>query len=177
VAVVKQDADRWLMEQYLSSQDMLYGYVVSILPSWADAEEVFQETSLILWEKREGYDHTRSFVAWSYGIARNVALDFIRKNRASRATLSPELITKVEEVRLRVGDVLQRQGEALQHCLERLSENQRSFVMNCYGTDVPMVQVAGRLGLSENAVYLRLSRLRKTLLDCIRRTLRQEENV
>jgi RNA polymerase sigma-70 factor, ECF subfamily len=164
------------MEQFIGNQDMLYGYIVSILPNWADADEVFQETSLILWEKRESYDPARSFIAWSYGIARNVALSFVREHRTPGATLNPELFTKIEEVRLHVGDVLQRQADALLHCLEQLSEKQRAFVMNCYSTDVPMAQLAGRLGLSENAIYLRLSRLRKTLLDCIRRTLRREEN-
>jgi RNA polymerase sigma-70 factor (ECF subfamily) len=169
------DADRLLMEQFISNQDMLYGYIVSILPNWADADEVFQETSLILWEKRASYDPERSFIAWAYGIARNVALNFVRRNRTTGATLSPELFGKIEEIRLRMGDALQRQAEVLQQCLGRLSETQRVFVMNCYSADVPLAQVAGRLGVSENAVYLRLSRLRKTLLDCIRRTLRKEE--
>jgi RNA polymerase sigma-70 factor (ECF subfamily) len=169
------DADRLLMEQFISNQDMLYGYIVSILPNWADADEVFQETSLILWEKRASYDPERSFIAWAYGIARNVALSFVRKNRTTGASLNPELFSKIEETRLRIGDVLQRQSEVLQQCLARLSQKQRVFVMNCYSADVPLAQLAGRLGISENAVYLRLSRLRKTLLDCIRRTLRKEE--
>lgn len=164
------------MEQFISNQDMLYGYIVSILPNWADADEVFQETSLILWEKRETFDSTRSFIAWSYGIARNVALNFIRKNRNPRPTLTPELFSKIEEVRLRVGDALQQQANALQHCLDLLSEKQRAFVMNCYSTEVPMAQLAGRIGLSENAIYLRLSRLRRLLLDCIRRAMRKEED-
>src|SRR5690242_1235587 len=119
------DADRDLMEQFINNQDMLYGYIVSILPNWADADEVFQETSVILWEKRASYDCDRSFIAWAYGIARNVALRFVRKNRAAGATLNPELFGKIEETRLRIGDVLQRQGEVLQQCLARLSEKQR----------------------------------------------------
>lgn len=173
---MQQTADRMLMEQFVSNQDMLYGYIVSILPNWADADEVFQETSLILWEKRESYDPTRSFVAWSYGIARNVALNFIRKNRTPRATLTPELFSKIEEVRLRVGDALQRQADALQHCLGLLSEKQRAFVMHCYSAEIPMSQLAGRLGISENAIYLRLSRLRRILSDCVRRAMRREES-
>jgi RNA polymerase sigma-70 factor, ECF subfamily len=174
---VSQDADKVLIERFVSNQDMLYGYIVSILPNWADADEVFQETSLILWERRGSYDPERSFIAWSYGIARNVAHNFIRKNLSSGRTLNSGLFDEVEEARLRLGDVMQRQADALRHCLERLTDKQRTFLMNCYSTNSPKVQLAGQLGLSENAVYLKLSRLRKTLLGCIRRTLRREEGV
>src|SRR5690606_14329843 len=118
-------SDSLLVEQYVRSQDQLYGYIVSILPNWADADEVFQETSLILWEKRSNYDASQNFVAWSYGIARNVALNFIRKKQNRSTPLSPDLFAKVEETRLHVGDMLQRQAEALQRCLGRLSEPQR----------------------------------------------------
>lgn len=167
--------DKGLMEQYVCIQDQLYGYIVSILPNWADADEVFQETSLILWEKRESFDPSQSFLAWAYGIARNVALNFIRKKQNRSTHVSPELFVQIEEARLRVGDVLHGQADALHRCLGRLSTQQRDFVMRCYSSGSPLNHIAQQMELSENAVYLRLSRLRRRLLDCISRTLRLEE--
>jgi RNA polymerase sigma-70 factor (ECF subfamily) len=153
---------------------LLYGYIISLLPNKADADDVFQETSLILWEKRASYDPDRSFIAWSYGIARNVVSNYVRKNRNRGVALSPDLFLKVDEVRQRIGDMLQKRADAMQHCLEHLSEKQRMLVVNCYGGRASMSEIATEMGVSQNALYLRLSRLRKQLMDCIRRSMRIE---
>lgn len=163
------------MEQYIRNQDMLYGYIVSLLPRHADADDVFQETSLVLWEKHESFDQDRSFVAWSYGIARNVALSYVRKKRNQGHTFSPDLFASVEEARIQSNEMLQKQSEFLQHCLARLPEKHRSFVMQCYSNQGSMSSVASQLGVSENALYLRLSRIRRRLFDCMRRFARSEE--
>jgi RNA polymerase sigma-70 factor, ECF subfamily len=162
------------MEQYVCNQDMLYGYIASLLPNRADADDVFQETSLILWENRGNYDPERSFIAWSYGIARNVVANYVRKNKNRGVTLNPDLFSKVEAARQRVGDALQRQADAMQECLERVSEKQRAFVVNCYSGQSSISQVAAEMGVSENALHQRLSRLRRQLMDCIRRALQRE---
>lgn len=162
------------MELYVCNQDMLYGYIASLLPNKADADDVFQETSLILWEKRGSYDPERSFIGWSYGIARNVVANYVRKNKNRGVALNPDLFSKVEAVRQRVGDALQKQADAMQECLQRISEKQRAFVVTCYSEQTKITEVAAEMGVSENALYQRLSRLRRQLMDCIRRALRKE---
>ena len=174
---MSHDLDRLLHEQYVRNQDLLYGYIMSLLPSGSDADDVFQETSLILWEKRDSFDPTRSFIAWSYGIARNVVRNSIRKNRHHGHTLHPELFSAVEEARLRATDTLQQRSEALKQCLEKLPGQHRSFVMNCYKGTTSLSALAKRMGISGNALYLRLSRIRRGLLDCVQRTLRTEGEV
>jgi RNA polymerase sigma-70 factor, ECF subfamily len=165
------------MEQYVSNQDMLYGYVVSLLPNRADADEVFQETSLILWKNRDSYDPERSFIAWSYGIVRNVVANYVRKNKNRGLTLNPEVFSEVAAARQRSGDALQHQSEAMHHCLERLPVKQRILLMNCYSGQDSTSQIAGEMGVTVNALYLRLSRLRKQLMDCIHHSLRSEGNI
>ena len=165
------DRDKLLHELYVRNQDLLYGYIVSLLPNSSDADDVFQETSLVLWEKRDSYDPERSFVAWSYGIARNIARTCIRKKRNRGQTLHPELFDAVEQARLRATDTLQQQSEALKKCLEKLPGRHRSFVMTCYENKAPLAQVAERLGISGNALYLKLSRIRRRLFSCIRHTM------
>jgi RNA polymerase sigma-70 factor (ECF subfamily) len=171
---MSRESDRLLHEQYVRNQDLLYGYIMSLLPNSSDADDIFQETSLVLWEKRDSYDPTRSFVAWSYGIARNVARNCIRKKRNRGQTLHPELFDAVGQARLRATDTLQQRSEALKRCLERLPGQHRTFVMACYENKRPLAEVAQRLGISGNALYLKLSRIRRRLLDCIQRTLQTE---
>ena len=48
---ISQPTQDQFAEQFLRSQRRVYAYIVSMLPNRADAEEVFQQTSLILWRK------------------------------------------------------------------------------------------------------------------------------
>ena len=50
------------VERFVRSQDRIYAYVVTLLPNRADAEEVFQQTSLALWKKWRQFDPGRDFV-------------------------------------------------------------------------------------------------------------------
>jgi RNA polymerase sigma-70 factor (ECF subfamily) len=173
---MSRESDRLLHEQYVRNQDLLYGYIMSLMPNSSDADDVFQETSLVLWEKRNRYDPTRSFIAWSYGIARNVARNCIRKRRNRRQTLCPDLFVAVEEARLRATDALQQRSEAMEKCLDQLPGRHRTFVIGCYENKTPLAEVAQQMGISANALYLKLSRIRRHLLDCIQRTLQAEGN-
>ena len=57
---------------FLQHQDRVYGYIVLMLPNRHDAEDVFQQTSLILWQKWDQFDPEQDFLSWACGIARNV---------------------------------------------------------------------------------------------------------
>ena len=41
---------------FLQCQERVYGYIVTMLPNRHDAEDVFQQTSLILWQKWDQFD-------------------------------------------------------------------------------------------------------------------------
>jgi len=68
--------------------------------------------------------------------------------------------------------------QALAGCLGKLSATDRSLVDRHYGESIAATTLADLFGLTTNAVYIRLHRVRRTLLACIERTLaRQERNV
>src|ERR1700722_10832150 len=99
------------VEGYLRSQDRIYAYVVSLLPNRADAEDVFQQTSLILWKKWQQFDPTRDFVTWACGIAHFEVRNFLRKQQdkpgIARVYLSEDVLEEVSQVRLEMHDVLE----------------------------------------------------------------------
>ena len=78
------------VERFIRSQDRIYAYVATQLPNRADAEEVFQQTSLILWRKWQQFDPHRDFVRWACGIAHREVCSFLRKQAArGRALAKP----------------------------------------------------------------------------------------
>src|SRR5436190_24162203 len=99
--------DRFV-ERFVRCQDRLYAYVATLLPNRADAEEVFQQTSLVLWRKWQEYDLGRDFLPWACGIAHHEVRNFLRKHKdRGRVYLGEDVLAEVGQVRLELHDLLE----------------------------------------------------------------------
>ena len=168
------DSHRQFVERFLRDQHRLYGYIATLVPARSDAEEIFQETSLLLWEKWGEFDQTRDLLPWACGIAHNVVRNFLRKKRPSTA-LSDPFLERVAETRLEMEEELVPRREALADCMQRLPEDQQTLVRQCYSETSRINKLAEQLGTTANSIYLKLRRIRAALLDCINRRLAREE--
>ena len=54
---------------YVANQRRIFAYVFAIVPNRADAEDVLQETSIVLWEKFNEVKPGTDFLAWACQIA------------------------------------------------------------------------------------------------------------
>ena len=68
-----------------------------------------------------------------------------------------------------------KQREALEHCLEKLPQGQRELVIKAYTKGTRMDDLAVQRGETAMALYKKLHRIRQALLECVRRTLTQED--
>jgi RNA polymerase sigma-70 factor (ECF subfamily) len=170
------DLHQAFTEQFASTQYRVYGYIVTLLPNRDDADEAFQETCIVLWNRWSQWDPSCEFVSWACGVAHNVVRNFRRskKRRGEAIALSDELTDELAAVRLESDSLLQARSRALSACLEKLPADQRSLIESCYLGGEGVRAVAHRLALTPNTVSLRLYRIRQMLLDCIRRTLSRE---
>src|SRR5438067_10919086 len=165
------DQDRFV-EQFVRCQSRIYAYVVTLLPNRADAEEVFQQTSLALWKKWRQYDPSRDFIRWACGMARFEVRNFRRKHAdKGRVYLSDDVLSEVAQARLDLHDVLEARRQALRFCLERLKRQKRELLERCYGGRETIKTIAAELGQPPNVLYMTLKRLRRALFDCINLTL------
>src|SRR6202046_5035503 len=72
------DALSALLTRY---QNRLYRYLLRIVRQPAEAEDLFQQTWLRVAEKIHSYDQRRNFEAWVFPLARNLAIDHLRRVR------------------------------------------------------------------------------------------------
>jgi RNA polymerase sigma-70 factor (ECF subfamily) len=70
------DALSVLLARY---QNRLYRYLLRLVRERATAEDLFQQTWLRVAEKIRRYDPHRSFDAWLFAVARNLAIDHLRR--------------------------------------------------------------------------------------------------
>ena len=171
---MQTDAQRAFVARFLREQHRLYGYILTLVPHRADAEEIFQETSLLLWEKWDEFDQSRDLLPWACGIAHNVLRNYLRKKKPLPVVLDDDFLQRIASVRLERDEALAPRREALDECLKRLPARQRKLIESSYSETRPLQDLAQSLGLSANALYLKLRRIRETLLECITRRTVQE---
>jgi RNA polymerase sigma-70 factor (ECF subfamily) len=144
----------------------LYQYILCLVPNWANADDVLQETQLRLWKDFDHYQTGTSFRSWAFSVARYQVLTFRRQQQRSRIVFSQELIDTM--------DIMLQQAERndssiteLRRCIDQLPPNSRELLRLCYGNQESVTVVAARSSRSLTAVYKALSRIRRALRECI----------
>ena len=162
-------------EQLREAQSRLFGYIHSLVRDLDDADDLFQQTTLILWNKFDDYDRARSFLSWACGVARLEVCNFLRSRGRQRLYFSDDLNLLLAEAQDELTyDETEERRIALAGCVEKLRQRDRQLLDECYGHEEGVRQVAGRHGRSSHSVHNSLRRIRRSLFECIRRTLDQK---
>lgn len=149
----------------------LFGLIFAFVQSIADAEDVFQQTSITLWEKFDQFDPESDFGAWAGTIAKFKAIDFLRARHRDKLHFSGELFDQLAERKAEQAPQSAARYAALQICLEKLKPNDRQAVAACYEQGTNIKQAAEKLGRPLGSLYDSLTRIRRTLWSCMERAL------
>jgi RNA polymerase sigma-70 factor (ECF subfamily) len=152
----------------------LYAVIYALLPHAADADDVFQETSKLLWERFGEFQPGTNFFAWACRFAQYQVMAHRQRKRRSRLHFSDEFLAAVAEQAGRDGPLLAAQHRALADCLQKLKERDRELVQARYQPGVTISDLAARLNRSLDAVYKALQRAHQQLVACVQRSLVRE---
>jgi RNA polymerase sigma-70 factor (ECF subfamily) len=117
-------------------QQKVFVLAYSILRNREDAMDLVQETFLRLYQKLDAYEKEKNFQAWLLQIAKNLCIDYYRKNYSKRREM--ESAKGIEELNLAADDGPNNPGSSdlrqiFSRCLEKLGDRQRMiFVMKHY---------------------------------------------
>jgi RNA polymerase sigma-70 factor, ECF subfamily len=153
----------------------IYGYILSLLPNIADADDVSQKTSLRLWEQFDQFDSSKDFGTWGRTIAYYQVLAHRKTLNRQRIQFNSELVDALAgRVASRSKELALRQDQ-LMKCLAKLGEFNREVIRLYYSLGMTARLVAEKLGRSVAAVEKTLARSRLALHDCIETEVRREE--
>jgi RNA polymerase sigma-70 factor (ECF subfamily) len=155
-------------QRFVLHQNRVYRFILGLVPNRSDAEELFQQACLTLWETWDRYDAAQDFLPWACGIAHNLVRNHRRK-RPSLA-LSEEVLERLAKRRVDVDDLLEERRKMLESCLDALPPPLRKLVEDVYGGG-SVDEAARRSRQTPNAVYKTLRRIRAALHDCVSRKL------
>jgi RNA polymerase sigma factor (sigma-70 family) len=147
---------------YRSSHDDVYAYVATLLRDPAVAEDVTASAFERAYRKRQTFVARRgSPRAWLFGIARNAALDELRRRKRT-AALNPELNElEAEPVDERAELSLRR--AAIRQALAQLTPRERDLVGLKFHAGLTNAEIARVLGTSETNAGTLLHRTIKKL--------------
>lgn len=119
-----------LVERHTGS---LFGFLYRYTGNQQLAEDVFQDSFIRIYCKREFFQRGRSFKPWLYRIAINIARDRFRENRR-RADLQEKLAVPEKTTPSPATAATSREtGDLIQAALDRLPQMQRQvFVLRQY---------------------------------------------
>jgi RNA polymerase sigma-70 factor, ECF subfamily len=155
-------------------QTQLFGYIYSLVRDLDDADDLFQQTSLVLWDKFDQFDCSKSFINWACGVARYEVLNFLRTRSRKRLYFSDELnLALVEAHESLEQELLEERRVALAGCLKKLRQKDRELLEACYERSAGLPEVARAWGRSTHSIHNSLRRIRRVLFECVQRGVAQ----
>ena len=154
----------------------IYGFIMTLVFNHHDAEEVFQNTNVILWNKFADFQPGTNFFAWASRIAYYEVLSLMKQQRRSR-TFSDEALELHANEAVALSDQSTERYEALEECLSRLDPPDRELLQERYYYQRPPKQIAASQAKSVHAIYRALSRIHNVLLNFVQRSMKEDGGV
>jgi RNA polymerase sigma-70 factor, ECF subfamily len=132
---------------YLRFKDNVYGFVLSIVREPHEAEDVTQQVFMKLISSIAKYEpRSVPFAAWILRVARNVAIDHLRRRRTVAYDEVPELSHEPDES-------ARERRWGLETALKALPEDQRDVVVLRHLVGLTPGEIAKRMGKTESSIH------------------------
>ncbi|MGC6448817.1 MAG: sigma-70 family RNA polymerase sigma factor [Rubripirellula sp.] len=156
------------IRQISQHQAALLAYILTLHPDRSEAQDILQESNVVLWQKVADFQEGTNFKAWAFRIAYLQTLAHLKRiKRGNWLGFSSELVeTLAKEAEPMFADFEQRHA-ALRSCLEKLPAKDREIVHAHYEVGQPLAIVSTKIGRSVGALKQVLFRVRRTLRVCI----------
>ncbi len=161
-----------LVRALIRHRVVLMGYIRSIVQDDYLAEDVFQDVCVLAYQKQKKIKDETHLLGWLRITARYESLKAIRKRSSSRVQFDSDLLDLLDGHWAH----FEKQSDseiipALRHCLDKLTDNARRVIQLRYVEGISGKALADVLDRKLNTVYVALTRIHRTLADCIEHQL------
>lgn len=127
------------------------------------AKEWQQQTFIKVWKHRKSFQQKSSVSTWIYRIAVNTCLGDLRKAKKQVPLKEAFLETKES---LETPDT-EAQIQKMYSCIDQLTPNNKTIILMEL-EDIPQIAIAETIGIAHGSLRTRLTRIRQSLLKCIK---------
>ena len=160
----------------MKSRDRIAAAVWVVVRDAHAAEDIFQDVVLKALTKEVSFEAEGALLSWAFRTARRGGIDWLRRHRRELTSLDSEILELLEHEWLsETAHHGEQRMEALRACLQSLPAKSSRLLQLRYFEGKSCGEVAEKLGTELNAVYKRLSRVHKSLRQCIEIRLNESE--
>lgn len=159
--------EKWFLAMYEEEADTLFRFTLFKLRDREAALDVVQDTFAKVWDYAARGHEIVNFRAFSFRVARNCIVDYVKKEKP---IFAHELGEAAEQILDPAGDGDQEQIAELEGvlgCMEGLSEEDRELVELRYIEGLPVKDIAEDLEEKPNTITVRLKRAIEALRECL----------
>lgn len=174
----RQEADARLnsfMGLFLQEQRRLYQFTTALLANTVDADDVFQETSLAIWNAFDQFKAGTDFYSWARQVAYHRVLRHRHQQQRGLRYLDPDVLELIAAEAAVPDSIADVPVSALVDCMKTLSPADRHLVNRCYSDNASGQQLAEELHRPVNSIYKSLGRIRRVLLRCVERAVAAQQ--
>ncbi len=164
--------------EYLLKQRLaLTAYVYTITRNYHLAEDVFQEICVKAVSMNNHFSSSEHLTLWFRTSSRHRAIDIIRTHEGHYVGLSDEFLAVLESQWGQPTDT-QRDAllKALRNCLKALTPRSQQIIQMRYFENRSGAEIAQYMGSKIESAYQTISRIHKSLNDCITQKMKWENS-
>lgn len=157
------------VELMTAFQGRLFGYVMTLTGDPDAANDILQETNVVLWKQSLQFEPGSNFKAWSFRIAHFQFMAYRQRRLRERVFYSDDLLATLADEYKELDEQHDQRADALERCLEQIAPRSRDAIRMRYGDDLPLDALAKKFNRTSNAVSQLLFRARCWLVECVKR--------
>jgi len=154
--VVDRDRDA-LAELYCSYHPRLIRFVFRLVPNFTTAEELVNDTMLLVWQKAASFRGASRVSTWIFGIAYRITM-----RRMSRKRLILASLDNLEELAVEMQAPLE-QSDWIRRGIDSLPDNQRAAVVLVFYLGLTYQEAADVAECPVNTIKTRMFHARRKL--------------
>lgn len=163
----EQQPSREYLQLIASHQGLLYTHIRKMVTDAHGAQDVLQDTNLLLWQNSEKYEMGTNFGAYACKVAYFKALEYLRKRKRS------EFLSFDSDIVEALGTETEEQMEedryeaALTECMQKLKPAEQRLLKRRYYDRATVRSISEEEECSEGSLQQLFFRIRKALKNCI----------
>ena len=171
------DKTESFLDLLMKNQKHLYAYILTMVSNLADADDIMQATTTVMWRKFSEYEKGTSFVAWGIKISQYEILMHRRNKHKEVLLFNPAIEKEIQRCAADLADENNIRLETLKLCLAKLSNKHREILKLYYEDNQSQKTIAQNIEMSAQSVCKNMSKAHDFLLRCVRRTMAIEEDI
>jgi RNA polymerase sigma-70 factor (ECF subfamily) len=152
-------------------QDTMYRLCLSYVENKDKIQDLYQNILVRIWHGLENFKQQSSIKTWIYRIVINTGIDFLRTENKKILTnkfLNIDDTAIIDSVLNPEQKLIANENvDFIYHCINKMNFIEKTII-SLYLEDLSYNEISAIVGISEKNVSVKLTRLKKKLLTCLK---------